>query len=1092
MDVKPPARPPPVPSIPAGRSTATHGLRPRRSSSGSVVPPDIHVKKRAANIIRTQTASPEVISSLIDSLSAIASSKDNYFENLPLGYGESTSVPASPLDHQDANGAYQNLSRQTSHLSVDDACEPPVIRTSKPPSGLSPLTAPKKREKEHSLRSYMSRAGGSSASLQSAQSMRSVSSIGNISIEAGIPRKRSDSSTRTSVESKRSAKGHRSLMYMSSRERLKLKDVDRKRNTIQGPEAAVLPDIARRPVAKRPVAEDTIKEEPIVAESSRAAQHYPSRGTSPLRNGRSFLDANAGGSPTEKGLIPERGSSLRHSGSPSRKSKKGDGRKSSRHDSYKTNTVPEEDEDVYQEVTIKDKILKELEAEEDEVAHRIRELRKQKLLRDKIAGKLPVGVDAGASSSSARVSLGATSGHSPTSSVSSMSERRTQSLTKAHKILGITMQDNPPEKRVPQEPDTHEASNKTSRAKKQIHAHSRTRSVTVNDSDELTPLPINYRLALQSLERIDTNPHPPPSSGNISTSTGESRSSSTPPRRAKSMAVGGRSATSRRSTSSMIMGANTAHNHVTNVTSCESGESIPKPIRSASDEIATRHLSLSITPSTSSSFQHRPTVKKKRWSHPDLPAKAERSHNAKVDALRATAVQEVPVRAAPVQSPPRSVIEERPASMDSIDMEVEGYLNSPRLSQKIRHPQTGRVISFSEVGDPQGFAVFVCVGMGLTRYVMAFYDQLALTLKLRLITPDRPGIGGSQIDPNGTPLSWPDDVLVICQALKITKFSLLAHSAGAIYALATSLRMPQHIRGQVHLLAPWIPPSQMAPIGISQDQPPTQQLPRSQRFLRVLPPSLLKVANSTFLSATSASLQRTGPKSSPKAKRKSVSPHVQSVSLPPHVQSVSLPPQDQSATGAPFKDSRRESMLRMDQIIPNASSLSLALANPADPNYEKAKQMKDALTAAERQRQQDFDERLTFAIWDRATAHANPATDLIVCLETKQTIGFRYEDINRSVVIHHGSKDSRVPADNVRWLGRLMRKCEVRILEGEQHGLMASAQVMGSVLTEMASDWEDWTAVVQGKAHGERSISRKRTAERLRSIASRHGHEATV
>jgi hypothetical protein len=93
--------------------------------------------------------------------------------------------------------------------------------------------------------------------------------------------------------------------------------------------------------------------------------------------------------------------------------------------------------------------------------------------------------------------------------------------------------------------------------------------------------------------------------------------------------------------------------------------------------------------------------------------------------------------------------------VDSIDLDVHRYLDSPRLSQKIRHPQTGRIISFSDVGDPNGFAVFVCVGMGLTRYVMAFYDQLAATLKLRLITPDRPGIGGSQVDPNGTPLSWP-------------------------------------------------------------------------------------------------------------------------------------------------------------------------------------------------------------------------------------------------------------------------------------------------------------------------------------------------
>ena len=176
-------------------------------------------------------------------------------------------------------------------------------------------------------------------------------------------------------------------------------------------------------------------------------------------------------------------------------------------------------------------------------------------------------------------------------------------------------------------------------------------------------------------------------------------------------------------------------------------------------------------------------------------------------------------------------------------------------------------------------------------------------------------------------------------------------------------------------------------------------------------------------------------------------------------------------------------MMLMDQVLPNASSLSLAAANPLDPNHDKAKKMQEALTAAERQRRHEFDERLTFAIWDKATAGANPATDLIVCLETKQTIGFRYEDISRAVVIHHGSKDTRVPVDNVRWLGRLMRRCEVRILEGEQHGLMASAQVMGNVLTEMANDWEDWTAIVSKTSARDRSVSRRRTNEKLRAAA---------
>lgn len=194
-----------------------------------------------------------------------------------------------------------------------------------------------------------------------------------------------------------------------------------------------------------------------------------------------------------------------------------------------------------------------------------------------------------------------------------------------------------------------------------------------------------------------------------------------------------------------------------------------------------------------------------------------------------------------------------------------------------------------------------------------------------------------------------------------------------------------------------------------------------------------------------------------------------------------VPPQ-QSTTRPSLKDTHRHSMMMMDQVLPNASTLTLT--NP-DPNNEEAQRMQEMLSMAELERQRAFDERLTFAIWDRATANANPATDLIVCLETKQTIGFRYEDINRPVVIHHGSKDSRVPVDNVRWLGKLMRKCEVRILEGEQHGLMASAQVMGNVLTEMASDWEDWTNMVSGQSNeGQRAVSRRRTTEKLRSQMS--------
>ena len=117
--------------------------------------------------------------------------------------------------------------------------------------------------------------------------------------------------------------------------------------------------------------------------------------------------------------------------------------------------------------------------------------------------------------------------------------------------------------------------------------------------------------------------------------------------------------------------------------------------------------------------------------------------------------------------------------------------------------------------------------------------------------------------------------------------------------------------------------------------------------------------------------------------------------------------------------------------------------------------------AIDKERQSAYDTRLTHAIWSLATSNANPAVDLLVCLERRAPIGFRYVDITRAVVIHHGSRDNRVPVDNVRWLAKTMRRCEVRVLEGEGHGLMASAAVMGGVLEEIAREWADWMEVVR-------------------------------
>lgn len=238
----------------------------------------------------------------------------------------------------------------------------------------------------------------------------------------------------------------------------------------------------------------------------------------------------------------------------------------------------------------------------------------------------------------------------------------------------------------------------------------------------------------------------------------------------------------------------------------------------------------------------------------------------------------------------------------------------------------------------------------------------------------------------------------------------------------------------------------MCAFGTQQEALPTGALPYSQRLLRSLPTPFLRVANSSFLSTTSASITTSLPKSPRRVKHKSLN-------LEPSTNVNGK--RDHSSSPKSAESGYTEASISKEAALSGSRAGS---------------RMGERLSArmSDRERQSNYDTRLTEAIWESATTDANPAVDLLICLERRQPIGFRYVDITRSVVIHHGSKDNRVPVENVKWLGKMMRRCEVRVLEGEGHGLMASAAVMGGVLIEMAKEWEDWIRLVKGKGGNER------------------------
>lgn len=310
--------------------------------------------------------------------------------------------------------------------------------------------------------------------------------------------------------------------------------------------------------------------------------------------------------------------------------------------------------------------------------------------------------------------------------------------------------------------------------------------------------------------------------------------------------------------------------------------------------------------------------------------------------------------------------------------------------------------------------------------------------------------------------------------------------------------MPQHIRGRIHLLAPWIPPSQMSVFGASAQTPlpPTNAIPTSQRILRALPTPFLKAANSSFMSATSSSITS----SLPKQKRARRDRRTSAAPKAPVADDKENHDHAQNGTKDPGQfqpGNRMNAEENMDRIHPTGTMATSDVVSATQTNTSnghrhrrsnssaaaarrQAEKQEQVLAAAaslansqlaDKERQETYDTRLTHAIWQLATTGANPAVDLLVCLERRHTIGFRYVDITRPVVIHHGSRDTRVPVENVKWLGKTMKRCEVRVLEGEGHGLMASAQVMGNVLMEISREWEEW-----GRVTG----ATKRESERTR------------
>ncbi|WP_417566446.1 alpha/beta fold hydrolase [Marinobacter sp.] len=96
----------------------------------------------------------------------------------------------------------------------------------------------------------------------------------------------------------------------------------------------------------------------------------------------------------------------------------------------------------------------------------------------------------------------------------------------------------------------------------------------------------------------------------------------------------------------------------------------------------------------------------------------------------------------------------------------------------------GRRLAYTDLGNPLGYPLLFGHGMPGCRLEGHFLHERARRYGFRIITPDRPGIGGSDYRQRQTLLEYADDIRQLIDALNVPRFSHLGWSSGGSRVLA--------------------------------------------------------------------------------------------------------------------------------------------------------------------------------------------------------------------------------------------------------------------------------------------------------------------
>jgi pimeloyl-ACP methyl ester carboxylesterase len=115
------------------------------------------------------------------------------------------------------------------------------------------------------------------------------------------------------------------------------------------------------------------------------------------------------------------------------------------------------------------------------------------------------------------------------------------------------------------------------------------------------------------------------------------------------------------------------------------------------------------------------------------------------------------------------------------------------MSDHVITLSNGLRLGYAEYGDPRGEVGFYFHGWPSSRVQGSLFDGIARKHGLRLICPDRPGIGLSDPQPGRRLADWQQTLTELAAHIGADNWHVIAWSGGGPYVLACALLMPKRL-----------------------------------------------------------------------------------------------------------------------------------------------------------------------------------------------------------------------------------------------------------------------------------------------------------